>query len=132
MGERVWLAVAAALGLVAVAAGAFGAHGLEAAGNAQGAELVATGSRYQMWHALAILACALANRCYLPALCLWAIGAVLFPFSLYGLALGAPRALAMLAPVGGTALLLGWAALAWYAVRAPAAAPPAAGARPAR
>ena len=94
MGERVWLAVAAALGLVAVAAGAFGAHGLEAAGNAQGAELVATGSRYQMWHALAILACALANRCYLPALWLWAIGAVLFPFSLYGLALGAPHDLA--------------------------------------
>ena len=117
MGERGWLAIAAGLGFAAVAAGAFGAHGLEAAGNAQGAELVATGSRYQMWHALAILACLAPSRRCAPALLLWAIGSVLFPCSLYALALGAPRGLGLVTPVGGTALLLGWAALAWHAVR---------------
>ena len=45
MRERAWLAVAAVLGFAAVAVGAFGAHGLESAGNARGAGLVETGSR---------------------------------------------------------------------------------------
>jgi uncharacterized membrane protein YgdD (TMEM256/DUF423 family) len=115
MRERAWLAVAAALGFMAVAAGAFGAHGLEVAGNGRGAELVETGSRYQMWHALAVLGC-LAARRPCPA-ALWAIGAVLFPCSLYALALGAPRGLGLVTPVGGAALLLGWAALARHALK---------------
>jgi uncharacterized membrane protein YgdD (TMEM256/DUF423 family) len=111
-----WQAAAAALGFTAVAAGAFGAHGLESAGDAHGTELMATGSRYQMWYALAILACLAAKHRCPPALWLWAAGAVLFPCSLYALALGAPRALGLITPVGGTALLLGWLALVWHAV----------------
>jgi uncharacterized membrane protein YgdD (TMEM256/DUF423 family) len=116
MVERGWQAAAAALGFTAVAAGAFGAHGLESAGDAHGAELMGTGSRYQMWHALAILTCFAAKHHCPPALWLWAVGAVLFPCSLYALALGAPRALGLITPVGGTALLLGWLALVWHAV----------------
>ena len=104
-------------GFTAVAAGAFGAHGLESAGDARGAGLVETGSRYQMWHALAMLACLASRRPCAPALWLWAAGAVLFPCSLYALALGAPRALGLVTPIGGTALLLGWAALGWHALR---------------
>lgn len=117
MHERAWLAVAAALGFTAVAAGAFGAHGLEAAGNVRGAGLVETGSRYQMWHALAMLAGLAARRPCAPALGLWAVGAVLFPFSLYALALGAPPGLGLVTPIGGTALLLGWAALGWHVLK---------------
>ncbi len=117
MGERGWLVVAALLGFAAVAAGAFGAHGLQGAGDSHGAELMATGARYQMWHALAILACRAARHRPSAALWLWAAGAALFPFSLYALALGAPRALGLVTPVGGGALLLGWLALVWHAVR---------------
>lgn len=124
MQRRGWIVLAAALGAVAVAAGAFAAHGLEGRGDPRAAGLVETGSTYQMWHALAILAAvALGPRSYLP-LWFWAIGAVLFPGSLYALALGAPTILAALAPVGGTAMIAGWAALAWSALK-DASPPPA-------
>ena len=119
MTGRGWCVVAAILGFAAVAAGAFGAHGLAGAGDARGAELMETGARYQMWHALAILAGAAAIPRARLAFGLWAAGAVLFPVSLYALALGAPRLLGLVTPVGGTALLLGWAALAWHALRMP-------------
>ena len=116
MQHRGWVALAAVLGLVAVAAGAFAAHGLEARGDMRGAGLIETASRYQAWHALAMLAyVALGARRSWP-LGLWALGAVLFPGSLYALALGAPGIVAALAPVGGMSLILGWAALAWTAV----------------
>ncbi|MFL5336873.1 MAG: DUF423 domain-containing protein [Geminicoccaceae bacterium] len=118
MQHRTWIAVAALSGLLAVAAGAFAAHGFDATGDVRGARLVETGARYQMWHALAMLAClALTPALRLP-LWLWAAGTALFSFSLYALALGAPQAAALATPVGGTALLLGWAALAWCVLRA--------------
>jgi uncharacterized membrane protein YgdD (TMEM256/DUF423 family) len=117
MQHRGWIVVAALLGLTAVAAGAFAAHALDAAGDARRAALVETASRYQMWHALAILAgVGLAPGRPLP-LWLWAGGTALFSSSIYALALGAPRAVALVTPVGGTALLLGWAAFAWAAFR---------------
>ena len=117
MQQRGWIAVAAASGFLAVAAGAFAAHGFDAAGDARGARLVEIGARYQMWHALAMLAClTLLPACRLP-LWLWAVGTALFSLSLYALALGAPRPVAVLTPIGGTALLLGWAALVWCALR---------------
>lgn len=119
MRHRGWVGLAGLLGLVAVAAGAFATHGLEARGDARAAGLVATAAQYQAWHALAMLAyVALGAPQRLP-LVLWAVGAVVFPGSLYALALGAPGALAAAAPVGGTALIGGWAALAWIVLRAP-------------
>jgi uncharacterized membrane protein YgdD (TMEM256/DUF423 family) len=118
MKERGWVGLAAVLGLVAVATGAFAAHGLEAQGDGRAAAWVEKGSRHQMWHALAMLAyLALGPSNRLP-LWLWAVGGVLFPTSLYALALGAPPAVALLAPFGGTALIAGWAALAWGAFTA--------------
>ncbi|MFO1048021.1 MAG: DUF423 domain-containing protein [Geminicoccaceae bacterium] len=119
MQQRHWIALAAALGLMGVAFGAFGAHGLEAGGDARAAQWLATGSHYQLVHAAAILAAiAWGRQGVLPA-ALWAVGAILFPGSLYALALGAPKAVAALAPAGGMALLLGWASLGWQALRAP-------------
>ena len=119
MQDRHWVALAAALGLVAVGFGAFAAHGLEAAGDPRAAGWVETGSHYQLAHAVAIIAgVAWRGSRSLPAL-LWAIGSIVFPGSLYALALGAPPAMAMLAPIGGAALLLGWAALFWQALRDP-------------
>lgn len=117
MRDRIWVGIAALFGLSAVAAGAFAAHGLQARGAARAAELVETASRYQMWHALAMLAClALGSRPRLPLWC-WSVGILLFSLSLYALAAGAPRVVGVVTPVGGSALLLGWAVLAWQAFR---------------
>jgi uncharacterized membrane protein YgdD (TMEM256/DUF423 family) len=115
-----WLVVVAALlGLLAVATGAFAAHALAA--DARASALMETGSRYQMWHALALLiviALRLPVRLIAAA---WLAGMLLFSGSLYALALGAPRPVAALAPVGGTLLILGWAILAVTAWRKSAA-----------
>ena len=103
-----WLGMTAALsGAVAIAAGAFGAHG---AGE-RAAELLRTGGQYQLIHAVAALvALSLAARG--PGW-LFVIGAALFAGSLYALALGGPRWLGPVTPVGGLLMIAGWL---WLAV----------------
>lgn len=114
-----WLTAAALNGLVAVAAGAYGSHGL--AGDA--AAWVEIGSRYQMWHALALLGLLLLRRSGEAGLLLrgagWAflVGIALFSFSLYAMALTGDRSLGWITPIGGTAFVLGWAALALHGLR---------------
>jgi uncharacterized membrane protein YgdD (TMEM256/DUF423 family) len=117
MQMRGWIGAAALFGLVAVALGAFAAYGLEASGDERAVALVETGARYQMWHALAMLGYAAHGRASRLPLALWALGIVLFSFSLYALAFGAPRAVAFVTPAGGTAFLAGWVALVWLAFR---------------
>lgn len=101
--------LAALSGAVAVAAGAFGAHGAQ--GDA--AEWLRTGSQYQLAHALAALL-AVRTEALAPA-CLFVGGGALFAGTLYLMALGAPRWLGAITPIGGTALILGWLWLAWTA-----------------
>jgi uncharacterized membrane protein YgdD (TMEM256/DUF423 family) len=117
MRHRAWVGLAALFGLVAVAAGAFAAHGLQARGDARAVALVETGARYQMWHALAMLGYAALGPASRLPLVFWALGIGLFSFSLYALAFGAPRAVATITPVGGTSFIVGWAVLAWLAFR---------------
>jgi uncharacterized membrane protein YgdD (TMEM256/DUF423 family) len=113
--------LAALSGFLAVAFGAFAAHGAK---DTRAAELLHTGSLYQMTHALAVfgwLALRLAGKDgangktgqATPALFL--IGTVLFSGSLYALAFGAPRILGMITPFGGLCFLAGWLLLAWRA-----------------
>jgi uncharacterized membrane protein YgdD (TMEM256/DUF423 family) len=112
--DRALVVLAAVLGLSGVAAGAFGAHAMGA--DPRAVDLLRTGASYALWHALAMLACrALGLGRAAPAL--FGIGACLFSFSLYALALGAPRAVALATPFGGTALLAGWVALAVAGLR---------------
>ena len=117
-----WVPAAAINGFLAVAAGAFAAHGME--GDA--AEWLRTGSRYEMWHALALLAVAwrwqAAARRRAVAVAGWAfvLGTVLFSGSLYLLAFTGWRGAAMAAPFGGAAFLVGWAALGLSALPASA------------
>jgi uncharacterized membrane protein YgdD (TMEM256/DUF423 family) len=118
MDRRAWVGLAALFGLLAVAAGAFAAHRFETRGDARAAGLVETGARLQMWHALAMVGYLALGRGGALPLWLWAAGVALFSGSLHALAFGAPSPVAFAAPVGGTALLLGWAALVWEAVRA--------------
>ena len=105
-----------------MAAGAFGAHGLQHRLDAHGLQTFETGARYQMYHALAIglAAFAIRGNAAAPArgaAILFLAGIVLFSGSLYALALTNARALAMITPFGGLAFLAGWIALAFAATR---------------
>ena len=78
-----------------------------------------TAVQYHFWHALALLATPqLAGAWGKAAGWLFITGVLIFSGSLYGLALGAPRALGMATPLGGLALILGWLAFAVAAIRA--------------
>jgi uncharacterized membrane protein YgdD (TMEM256/DUF423 family) len=114
MPDRTFVIIAALLGLGAVAAGAFAAHRIADPATAR---LVETASRYQMWHALAMLGVAALGLRARPAMWSFVLGVALFSGSLYGLAWGAPRPVAWLTPLGGMALLAGWALVAVAACR---------------
>jgi uncharacterized membrane protein YgdD (TMEM256/DUF423 family) len=77
-----------------------------------------TAVQYHFWHALALLATPqLAGTWARSAGWLFVAGVLVFSGSLYALALGAPRMLGMLTPIGGIALILGWLAFAVAAIR---------------
>ncbi len=125
MSWNIWLAIAAVNGLISVAAGAFGAHGLKARVTARHLEAFETGARYQMYHALALLAVAwLISRGAAPhanaAGWFFVIGVVLFSGSLYALSLTGFDRLGMVTPLGGLAFMVGWALLAWAAMHSTA------------
>jgi uncharacterized membrane protein YgdD (TMEM256/DUF423 family) len=105
-----WIAIVAALcGALAVGAGAFGAHGA----SGQAAEWLKTGAQYQMVHVVAALI-ALRMEARTPAL-LFVVGGLIFAGTLYLMALGLPRWLGAVTPLGGLALIVGWLWLAWSA-----------------
>lgn len=104
-------------GLIAVLAGAFGAHALRGRLDAPMLQVFETAARYQMFHALALvavwLAGARAGRTPLAfAGALFVSGTLLFSGSLYALALTGVRAWGAVTPFGGMCLILGWLALA--------------------
>lgn len=102
------IAILAALsGALAVWAGAFGAHGAQG----QAVEWLKTGGQYQLIHAVAALG-ALRMEARGPAWC-FVIGGAVFAISLYAMALGAPRWLGTVTPLGGLGLIAGWLWLAW-------------------
>ena len=119
-----WLALAAASGFVSVAAGAFGAHGLEGQISTAGLAVFETATRYQMYHALALVAVAwmsvrgLAPRPVIFAGWAFVVGTVLFSGSLYVFGLTGSRAMTWLVPFGGLGFLAGWAGLFVAALRA--------------
>jgi uncharacterized membrane protein YgdD (TMEM256/DUF423 family) len=118
--ERLFFGLGAVSGFVAVALGAFAAHGLKAKLSPDLLNTFEIGVRYQMFHALALLACGWAATRWPggslnAAGWLFVAGTVLFSGSLYILALTGTRWLGAVAPVGGMAFLLGWLCLAWSA-----------------
>ena len=118
--SRFWLSAAAANGLIAVAMGAFAAHGLKDRLSSDALGWIKTASDYEMWHGLALLAIALFGRDGAGALraaaIAFLIGTILFSGSLYLLALAGWRGFALITPLGGTALLIGWALLLWHGI----------------
>ena len=114
--RRNWMTLAAAGGFVAVAVGAFAAHGVT---DPRAQDLLRTGAMYGFMHTVATLACATfmqlgATRArFAPAFFL--SGVLLFSGSLYAMAFGAPRWVGFVTPIGGLCFLTGWAILVWAA-----------------
>lgn len=119
--SRFPLLAASLLGLTGVALGAMGAHALRAELTERGmTQAWETGARYHLFHAVALLGVAAwaaakplakSTRALLWAARGWVVGVVLFSGSLYGLALGGPRWLGPVTPLGGIFLILGWFAV---------------------
>jgi len=108
--------LAALSGFLAVALGAFAAHGAK---DARAAELLHTGALNQMIHALAVFGWLAVRKAGgktgLATPALFLAGALLFSGSLYALAFGAPRIVGLVTPFGGLCFLAGWLLLAWRA-----------------
>lgn len=120
---RVFLAIAAVLGGTAVAAGAFGSHALKTRLSDRALEIFDLGTRYQMYHALALLFVALlllqpaaaqplVQSLLTAAGIAFMTGVVIFSGSLYALSLTGVKWLGAVTPLGGVALMVGWGCLA--------------------
>jgi uncharacterized membrane protein YgdD (TMEM256/DUF423 family) len=107
--------LAAVLGALAVAAGAFGAHGLKARVSPADLEIWRTGAHYHLIHALVMLVVSLApgstHKARARSCGLFAFGIFVFAGTLYGMVLGGPRWLGAITPIGGGSLILGWLSL---------------------
>ncbi len=115
---------AAVLGFLGVALGAFGAHALKSTLEAHGTlDIWKTAVGYHLVHAVALLALAGWRDAHAgpsgKVAALWTAGVVLFSGSLYWLAVGGPKFLGPVTPLGGVAFLAGWALLAWSAFKRP-------------
>lgn len=113
---NLWLMLGAGYGFLAVALGAFGAHGLRDRLSPELMAVYRTAVEYHFYHALALLAVAvLAQRLGGAALTTagigFSLGILLFSGSLYALALTGVRWLGAITPLGGLLFLIGWAAL---------------------
>ncbi len=119
---RTFLVIGAVFGFLAVALGAMGAHALSGRLAPDRLALYETAARYQMYHALALLAVAWAADRFpggAAAGAGWAFvaGILIFSGTVYALAFGAPRWLGAVTPIGGLCFLAGWLLLAWAALR---------------
>jgi uncharacterized membrane protein YgdD (TMEM256/DUF423 family) len=116
---RIFMLAAALLGGLAVAAGAFATHALKNKLSERALEIFETAARYQMYHALALLAVALLlHRAETAQVWLngagfgFIAGVLIFSGSLYALSFSGVSWLGAVAPLGGAAFLLGWGCLA--------------------
>jgi uncharacterized membrane protein YgdD (TMEM256/DUF423 family) len=112
------LACAAVLLALATVCGAFGAHALKGHLSPERLQLWETAVRYQFLQSLGLLGVGLAMRTTEGSLfhivaALLVVGVLLFSGSLYALALGGPRIVAVLTPLGGLAWIVAWLIFAW-------------------
>lgn len=119
---RTFFVLGALFAALAVAAGAFGAHALQARIPPERLVTYEIAVRYQMYHALALLALGLAMERWPDAALqtpgwLFVAGMVVFGGTLYTIALGGPRWLGAVTPVGGVCFIAGWLLLAWQVWR---------------
>ena len=121
--DRLFLMIGALSGAISVAGGAFGAHALRDRLEPRLLEVFETGARYQMYHALALLAVGLVASRWPSGIInsagwLFVAGTLLFTGSLYAMAFTGVRALGAITPIGGVCLIAGWVCLAIAANKA--------------
>lgn len=116
---KFFIAIASIFGGLSVIAGAFGSHALKGQISQPLLETFTTGTRYEMYHALALLFIGLFIKgsetpqpWMVAAGCAFMIGILLFSGSLYALTLTGMGTLGIITPFGGLALILGWGCLA--------------------
>ena len=119
---RMFFTIGALFGFLGVALGAFGAHALKQRLPTDLFDIFEVGVRYQMYHALALLAVAWASTQWPGnsvsiAGWLFVAGIAVFSGSLYVLAVTGVRWLGAVTPLGGVAFLAGWVVLAWHVWR---------------
>lgn len=118
---KLWSVLGAVNALMSVACGAFGAHGLRSRLSERMLQNWETGARYQMYHALGLLAVAWLStqRPDAANAAGWSMlaGIALFSGSLYVMALTGVTKLGMVTPIGGLGFLAGWALFAYAAAR---------------
>ncbi|MBU6376765.1 MAG: DUF423 domain-containing protein [Bdellovibrionales bacterium] len=123
---NLWISVGSALGALGVITGAFAAHALQGKVEDQALEWMKTGAHYQMIHALALLAWGLWTQFRIQAGSSapgvfpgwgFALGVVIFSGSLYIMALGGPRWLGAITPIGGSLMIAAWIVFSVQAFR---------------
>ena len=118
-----WIAIAAVNLAIAVALGAFGAHGLKNRASVDQLAWWHTATEYFFYHALGLLAIGILMK-VMPAISLklpaglLQLGIIIFCGSLYLMAMGAPRWFGAITPIGGLAMIAGWISLAILVTRA--------------
>lgn len=122
MNAKIILLVASLLGCLAVISGAFAAHALKTVLAASSLATFETAVKYQMWHSCVLLFVGLItlyqpSRWFYFAAAFFMLGIILFSGSLYFLAMGGPRWLGPITPVGGLCFISAWLLLALGAVK---------------
>ncbi|UNW06134.1 MULTISPECIES: DUF423 domain-containing protein [unclassified Acinetobacter] len=117
-----WIAISALNLALAVMLGAFGAHGLKTRATEAQLAWWQTATDYFFYHALGLLILAVISRVISELPIKWSFlliqaGIFLFCGSLYIMALGLPRGLGAITPIGGALMIAGWLILAWNAVK---------------
>ncbi|MDJ0533166.1 MAG: DUF423 domain-containing protein [Xenococcaceae cyanobacterium MO_207.B15] len=116
---KIFLAIASILGGLSVVLGAFATHALKEKFTEKALEIWQTGTKYQMYHVLALILVALlltqsqtASNFLNTAGIAFIVGIALFSGSLYALSLSGIKWLGAIAPLGGLAFIIGWGCLA--------------------
>lgn len=108
MNKKSQIAIAAVLGLLGVALGAFGAHGLGDSLSDKMLETYKTGVLYHLIHSVVLLVLALSNYNFVRSFIFITVGILLFSFSLYIYSVMGIVFFAMVTPFGGVSFLVGW------------------------
>ena len=119
---RLFFALGSGFALIAVITGAFAAHTLKSKLSPDMFQVFEVAVRYQMYHALGLIAVAWAASQWSSQLIaasgwLFVAGIVIFSGSLYILSLTGIRWLGAITPIGGVAFIIGWGCLLWAAIR---------------
>jgi uncharacterized membrane protein YgdD (TMEM256/DUF423 family) len=114
-----WITIGCLLGAVAVMCGAFGAHGLREKISPEALEVWKTAVLYNALHAIALVLYGVFDREGRRGAVGWCFvcGITIFSGSLYALALGAPKIVGAITPIGGVLMIVGWLVFAWQARR---------------